>query len=753
MTHPGYPAELRRGLQGATDFLLRSRSAAHGLWEDFRSTAGPSSEWVTGFVLANLPATAHAGAGEACRLLIERQRADGSWGYCARVPGDADSTAWAILGTRSALPPGRRSAARTYLLAQQRPDSGGFRTYPDSAASGLIPWAPADRDYRGWQAAHTCVSGTVLLALASLGGADAPAAAAVDYLVRRQDPSGVWPSYWWSGPAYSTHQAIRALRQRGQLTISMAARAVRELGRRQLPGGGWAWDGHVTGPAGAFETAFALLALHEARRAGAGVADDCLQRGLEWLLASQSGPGCWPAHAILRVPMPGDITERLGATETARRPGGLGADVNGIFTTAAVARCLATCQEELAGSVPRERGWPALVPPGRVAGQSADIPPVLRYLAVHEAQTAFVTTMSSFGLTIAPATRSAILDTDRGHGRRLAAQLPGPSSPSRLFGRTWRRQVVSMLGFGWGVADVLAAHQSLAGQPAAAELGALLVLGTAAVDRCCDGSTAQRDALLSVLNRDLIRAAASRDSGQRALANVLDTVSDPDVRYVVKLIMAFFRQLARCPLDASWYLLICELLLQAYEAELGTLTAAAPGRIERPAAGAHLAARVLPFEVISAIACGLGRHGCGARAERACARVPRLLGLAVATLDDLADLCPDASAGCVNSLLDSSPDSGQAGGLQGPAGALVRVLASGACWQAARQVAQAVAGLGEAMPPSPEPHPPAARQRILAHLWGWGDLGRPELDRWPPRPVSAAPPRDSRTPGHAPARG
>ena len=165
------PADLRPALRKAAGFLLQSRNAASGLWEDFASTAGPSTEWVTGFVLASLASLAHPDLRAAREKLLDCQRQDGSWGFCSRVPGDADSTAWAVLGLGSALPDDRRDGAARFLLAQQLGDRGGFRTYPGTAAAGLGPWAPGGRDHSGWQAAHTCVTGTVVLALAELGQA------------------------------------------------------------------------------------------------------------------------------------------------------------------------------------------------------------------------------------------------------------------------------------------------------------------------------------------------------------------------------------------------------------------------------------------------------------------------------------------------------------------------------------------------------------------------------------------------------
>ena len=98
-------AAVRSALVRTDDTLLAAPSAVGHLWEDFASTAGSSSEWVTGFVLWGLGAKPTSPVvAAATEALIARQRKDGSWGYCHKVPGDADSTAWALIGLGGAAP-------------------------------------------------------------------------------------------------------------------------------------------------------------------------------------------------------------------------------------------------------------------------------------------------------------------------------------------------------------------------------------------------------------------------------------------------------------------------------------------------------------------------------------------------------------------------------------------------------------------------------------------------------------------------
>jgi hypothetical protein len=97
---------------GATDVLSRRLAAAiargasfleasrgeDGLWRDFKTLAGPSSEWVSAFVACALTQAAPGFSLSSILLrLAERQRANGGWGYNRSVPTDCVSTAWAVL--------------------------------------------------------------------------------------------------------------------------------------------------------------------------------------------------------------------------------------------------------------------------------------------------------------------------------------------------------------------------------------------------------------------------------------------------------------------------------------------------------------------------------------------------------------------------------------------------------------------------------------------------------------------------------
>jgi hypothetical protein len=737
-------AEVGSVLARTHDALLAAPSSVGHLWEDFASSAGSSSEWVTGFVLWGLGAQPRSPVvAAATKALVGRQRKDGSWGYCEKVPGDADSTAWALIGLGTAAPARRKAAALSYLMAQQV--EGGFRTYSADAPVALVPWAPRDRHFRGWMSPHTCVTAVVVECLVQSGVAASSAeiTAAVHHLSARQQPNGLWPSYWWSGVTYSAYQALNSLGHCGALTNGQLDRAVRELLARQQADGGWAWDGSNNGRPAAFETAFGLMSLELAfpRSAARGELAEAIERGADWLCHNQSAGGKWPSELILRVPLPSDPDEHLGAWQCRSRPGGLGADVKGVFSAAAVSRCLAGYlarrSPELVGSHPLVTPRSVVPPDG--AGVTGPVPvtPLLRFLVVHEARAAYAGAMQARGLDIADEARMAVLSADRELARRIARRLPaiegdhpgGRQTKGRqtsVFSARWRAKVISVLGFGAAMAKVLAAAQGLECTAEPVELSAVLLLGTAALDHVCDESQPLREELLDLLSVEVVEALCRGRGPRPGLAGLPGLADHADVRYVLRLVEAFFVRLDHWLEPGTARARAGSLLRSAYEAERNTISSTHASADPRAALRNGVAARTLPFVVMTSLNCGFARHGCAGRTGWGCDRPAELLGRAVAALDDLADVCIDVRTGAHNSLLLAAAASSPGDGHQTPSDLLLEVIATGACWTAARQVASASAELLRVA--ATRPSGARARQRLLAHLWGWGNLGQQPAD-------------------------
>jgi squalene-hopene/tetraprenyl-beta-curcumene cyclase len=134
--------------------------------------------------------------------------------------------------------------------------------------------------------------------LAALGRAGDPeTAAAVRWLIERQEPGGSWSGRWGVNHVYGTGAVLPALLAAGVAPSEPCIRrAVAWLEQHQNSDGGWGedprsydhaeWIGR--GESSASQTAWALLALHPA-----GECSDAVARGVQWLVDTQREDGGW----------------------------------------------------------------------------------------------------------------------------------------------------------------------------------------------------------------------------------------------------------------------------------------------------------------------------------------------------------------------------------------------------------------------------------------------------------------------------
>lgn len=329
--------DLESAITAAAGFIGGQRSP-DGLWRDFQTLAGPSSEWVSGFVAYALGRSGRTdtGALAVSKALLFRQRPNGGWGYNESVPTDCDSTAWVLLSLSVApvWKPSAVSRAVRYIKAHQDRSRGGCSTYAPGDQIDRFIGAPDPDLTQGWLAPHVCVTAVAMQCLLAHGeraGSDF-VGACTHYLLQQRDVSGLWRTYWWPGHAYSTYHCLRALALAGALDPADARATVRALLARQSTDGGWSNTGGEEN--GAFATAFSLLTLllvpDELALDGAG-------RAAAWLVAHQAAHGGWPTVPILRIPPP-MVTRPEQVDVWRANVGGTGViveDQEGIFTAAA----------------------------------------------------------------------------------------------------------------------------------------------------------------------------------------------------------------------------------------------------------------------------------------------------------------------------------------------------------------------------------------------------------------------------------
>ncbi len=310
----------RDSLRRASQWL-RSAQSRSGAWGDFWTPSGISDEWVSAYVGAALARSAdedvRASARAAWRYLAGKQHTEHGWGYCARVPSDADSTAWALV-LAERIGEQHSACARDALvfLGSARVE-GGFTTYANVPKIRAYIEAPRSINFSGWMQPHACVTGAAAL----LGSLDPRL---VDEMLAAQQPDGSWRSYWWFEDAYATAMSVTALASaRSPQARSAVERAC-----------GWACRrlDHDTAP-----SSFTLSLLLAILRHGGAATQ--IARFTAALVAQQEPDGRWRGCARLRIPHP-DATDPLSVGAWQRWCGsGLpfniySVDLCSVFTTA-----------------------------------------------------------------------------------------------------------------------------------------------------------------------------------------------------------------------------------------------------------------------------------------------------------------------------------------------------------------------------------------------------------------------------------
>jgi squalene-hopene/tetraprenyl-beta-curcumene cyclase len=344
---------MQRGLQGLDRFMVEDRDDARGVGAPAglsrRLEACQSPVWDTALAMvaladAGLPGDDPAMVRAAEWLLGEEVTAIGDWEVARRglAPGgwafefanvnypDVDDTAEVVLALRR--------VADALSAASNGVSSGAvIRSRIEAASARAARWAQGMQSSGGGWGAFDAdntravvrelpfldfgevidepsadVTAHAIEMLAALGMLDTPAARrGVRWLISEQEPDGSWFGRWGVNHVYGTGAAVPALIAAGVAPGERCIRrAVDWLQRHQNEDGGWgedprsyddpAWIGR--GASTASQTAWALLALHAAGRIGT----PALERGVDWLVATQREDGTWEEPQYTGTGFPSD---------------------------------------------------------------------------------------------------------------------------------------------------------------------------------------------------------------------------------------------------------------------------------------------------------------------------------------------------------------------------------------------------------------------------------------------------------------
>ncbi|MFB3739376.1 MAG: squalene--hopene cyclase [Candidatus Velamenicoccus archaeovorus] len=329
----GYPLEhpvLRAAFEGLDRFTIEEDGLRR--LEACQSPVWDTALAVTALADAGAPPDDPALVRAADWLLGQEIRVPGDWavrrpdlepaGWAFEFENDTypdiDDTAEVVLALRRVAHPEpervRAAIARAvaWTIGMQSRD-GGWGAFDADNVRALCRELPFCDFGEVIDPPSADVTAHVLEMLATEGLAGHPAARrGLGWLARSQEAGGSWFGRWGANHVYGTGAAVPAAVAAGVPSDDRRIRAaVRWLEAHQNPDGGWgedlrsydepAWVGR--GESTASQTAWALLAL----LAAGGSGSEAVERGVAWLVGTQTPEGTWDEPWFTGTGFPGDF--------------------------------------------------------------------------------------------------------------------------------------------------------------------------------------------------------------------------------------------------------------------------------------------------------------------------------------------------------------------------------------------------------------------------------------------------------------
>jgi len=318
---------IKRGLDGLERFTIsddgprRVEACQSPVWDTALATIALAD--------AGLPADHEALSRAAEWLLGEQIPGRGDWavrrpqlpagGWAFEFDNvnypDVDDTAEVLLALRSVRDDRRLQAATErglrWLEGMQSSD-GGWGSFDADNCRALMRELPFCDFGEVIDPPSADVTAHIVEVLAAAGrGTGTAAQRGLQWLLHNQETDGSWYGRWGVNYVYGTGSVVPALIAAG---VGPGAepirRAVRWLEQHQNADGGWGEDARSyddpewigRGPSTASQTAWALLALH-----AAGESSVAVDRGVDWLVATQLPEGTWDEPQYTGTGFPSDF--------------------------------------------------------------------------------------------------------------------------------------------------------------------------------------------------------------------------------------------------------------------------------------------------------------------------------------------------------------------------------------------------------------------------------------------------------------
>jgi squalene cyclase len=297
-------AEYSLAIKQDKDLILNTSLKAFEKQADCKSAFGDT--WATGFILSYLHefdtknGLIRSNIQKGCNFLLNTKE-DLLWGYNQSWIEDTDSSTFALLAlSNHELFPIK--SFHSWLSLQK--SSGGFSTYFDEKALASSINKEIDYNVDGWIKDHVCVSAAALYLLSILKSdqsIDKQRLALINFIKKAQLSSGLWESYWWTSPIYSTTYIIKAATRLDDKALKNAVeKSLNGLFELQNSNGSFGDQFTEESP---FYTGLVVEACCSSISYFEAFKNE-IEIAVDWLRNNQTTDGTWKGTPALRMPSP-----------------------------------------------------------------------------------------------------------------------------------------------------------------------------------------------------------------------------------------------------------------------------------------------------------------------------------------------------------------------------------------------------------------------------------------------------------------
>lgn len=256
--------------------------------------------------------------------------------YNENIISDGDSTTFK-LGFMNRMKKEISFNEKEKWLAFMNKD-GGWVTYRDEKfLKNLLGFEAENMPVGGWLTNKLCISASAAYVLSQFDGLKDEYIASCSFLAKHLKSNIALSSYWWSSPVYATSFSIMTLSKHPNFREQIV-RSVEWLKNQQQEEG--YWKNEMLNVPSPFYTALALksLLLFDSKKY-----ENCIKKGIAWIVQNQVTDGSWLTNRILRIPAP-DVEDPLKVDRWKLSSFGVNwvaDDHNRVFTTSIVVNMLA----------------------------------------------------------------------------------------------------------------------------------------------------------------------------------------------------------------------------------------------------------------------------------------------------------------------------------------------------------------------------------------------------------------------------